>query len=64
MFNVFFTTKLSGNGLGMMMVKKILDDHNATIEVTSKKGKGCCVTIYLKVSSTDLLEKEQEGFPC
>ena len=41
-FNPFFTTKGvgQGTGLGLSIVKGILDDHDATIEITSEIGKG------------------------
>lgn len=40
LFSPFFTTKSTGVGLGLCTVKKILDSHNATIEVDSKLGHG------------------------
>ena len=41
-FNPFFTTKGvgQGTGLGLSIVKGILDDHDATIEITSEIGQG------------------------
>jgi len=41
-FNPFYTTKGvgQGTGLGLSIVKGILDDHDATIEITSEIGQG------------------------
>jgi signal transduction histidine kinase len=41
-FNPFYTTKEvgKGTGLGLSIVKGILDDHNATIEISSKVDDG------------------------
>lgn len=46
-YNPFFTTKESGSGLGLMIVKKIIDEHQGTISVQSKEGKGTTFTISL-----------------
>ncbi|HPC01967.1 MAG TPA: ATP-binding protein [Syntrophales bacterium] len=39
-FDPFFTTKPDGTGLGLSIVHKILEQHNAAIEVESVEGKG------------------------
>jgi signal transduction histidine kinase len=40
-FKRFFSTKGSeGTGIGLMITKKIIDEHNGMIEVESKKGSG------------------------
>lgn len=39
-FDPFFTTKPDGTGLGLSIVHKILEQHNAMIEVESIEGKG------------------------
>jgi len=44
-FNPFYTTKSSGIGLGLSIVHKILDQHNATIEVASSAGKGATFSL-------------------
>ena len=49
-FNPFFTKKKYGTGLGMTQVKKIVDLHMGTIEVTSKKGKGTRVMVTFPIN--------------
>ena len=39
-FNPFFTTKEEGTGLGMAISKKIIEDHDGTINVVSENGCG------------------------
>jgi len=36
----FFTTKQSGTGLGIMISKQILEQHDATLDIKQNKGKG------------------------
>jgi len=50
LFNPFFTKKQYGTGLGLTQVKKIIELHDGTIELTSEKGKGTEVKITLPVS--------------
>ncbi len=47
MFDPFFTTKESGTGLGMFIIKKIIDNHDGRIEIQSKQAKGTIVTVFL-----------------
>ncbi|MBW2558816.1 MAG: PAS domain S-box protein [Deltaproteobacteria bacterium] len=44
-FNPFFTRKKHGTGLGLTQIKKIIDLHQGTIEISSKEGKGTSVAI-------------------
>jgi signal transduction histidine kinase len=46
-FNPFFTRKNYGTGLGLSLVKKIVDLHQGKIEIISEKDKGTkvCVTL-------------------
>ncbi len=40
LFDAFFTTRAHGMGIGLAVVKRILDDHGFTIEVDSGDGRG------------------------
>ncbi|MBN1761308.1 MAG: PAS domain S-box protein [Chitinispirillaceae bacterium] len=46
-FIPFFTTKSNGSGLGLAVVKNIVNNHNGTVSVSSTEGKGTTFTITL-----------------
>lgn len=39
-FNLYFTTKTKGSGIGLSNVQKIIAEHNGSIYVNSESGKG------------------------
>jgi signal transduction histidine kinase len=45
----FHTTKPDGNGLGMMIVQKIMASHKGHLVITSEVGAGTTVEVYLPV---------------
>ncbi len=50
LFIPFFTTKATaekGTGLGLYVIKKIIENHGGEIEVNSAYGEGTAFTIYL-----------------
>lgn len=50
-----------GSGIGLSIVKAIMDAHEGKIEVESEPGKGTCFTIYLPadaLSALNLYEKD------
>lgn len=47
LFEVFFSTKPNGNGLGLPTVRKIVDAHHGTITCESELGRGTRFTIAL-----------------
>lgn len=46
-FDVFFSTKKEGSGLGLALTKKIVDQHRGTIVMQSEHGKGTSFRITL-----------------
>ncbi len=46
-FEPYFTTKRSGTGLGLAMVKKIVEEHEGHIAIQSSPEEGTLVTIKL-----------------
>jgi len=56
LFQSFFSTKgTDGTGIGLMMTKKIVDQHKGSIDVTSKKGRGSTFCIALPGSAVNAL---------
>jgi PAS domain S-box-containing protein len=51
-FDPFFTTKSEGTGLGLSISLKILENHGATIDVTSEEGKGSAFSVHLPAGQT------------
>ena len=47
-FDPFFTTKKGGTGLGLPICRKIIEDHEGSINIASSEGKGTTVTLLLK----------------
>ena len=46
-FEPKFTTKTSGMGLGLGMVRNIVETNGGTIQLTTKEGKGTVFTVTL-----------------
>ena len=48
-FNPFFTTKPKGSGLGLAVVRKIVDAHDGRIDMTTAEGRGTKFRVTLRV---------------
>lgn len=50
LFNLYFSTKPGGTGLGLPVVKRIIEEHKGTIEVDCPAPRGATFTLCLKKS--------------
>lgn len=48
-FDLYFTTKENGTGMGLSICHRIVTEHAGRIEVSSEEGKGTTFKIYLPV---------------
>jgi signal transduction histidine kinase len=56
LFYPFFTTKKHGSGVGLSIVKKIVDSHRGLIDVASQRGEGTTFTVRLPLVACGSVE--------
>ncbi len=49
-FNLYFTTKKSGSGIGLAVSYRVLQLHNGTLEFDSEVGKGTAFRFILPLA--------------
>jgi signal transduction histidine kinase len=52
-FNPFFTTKPQGSGLGLSIVRKIVDAHDGSIDLETAPGRGTVIRVTLPVRGSE-----------
>jgi signal transduction histidine kinase len=54
LFTSFFSTKgHRGTGLGLMVTRKLIEEHSGTIDVKSEPGKGTTVIVRMPCQQTN-----------
>jgi len=59
-FNLYFTTKKEGSGIGLAMTYRIIQLHNGQVDVESKLGQG--TTFTLKIPVVNPSETKLRGY--
>ncbi|MEG1039284.1 MAG: HAMP domain-containing sensor histidine kinase [Pseudomonas sp.] len=49
-FKPFYTTKQGGLGVGLVLVKRIMDRFGGSVRLSSREGKGTCVQLNFRVA--------------
>ena len=61
-FNLYFTTKKSGSGIGLAVSYRVLQLHNGTLEFESEAGKGTTFRLILPLAvAADKVAAESRG---
>ncbi|MNH17307.1 Sensor protein ZraS [compost metagenome] len=55
----FLTTKATGTGLGLAVVKAVARAHQGTLEIRSRPGRGTCAVVTLPLIDARNMEIEQ-----
>jgi two-component system sensor histidine kinase HydH len=53
-FRPFYTTKGDGTGLGLSLARRIVEDHQGRIDVSSTLGKGTTFSVVLPLQRTEI----------
>ncbi len=59
-FDPYFSTKKGGTGLGLFVVKSVLEKHDGHVEVESEVHKGTCFTLYLPAGERKLPDEHRD----
>jgi signal transduction histidine kinase len=52
-FRPFYTTKGDGTGLGLSLARRIVEDHQGRIDVSSTLGKGTTFAVILPLQRSE-----------
>jgi nitrogen fixation/metabolism regulation signal transduction histidine kinase len=60
-FEPYITTKPRGTGLGLPIVKKIVDEHHGNIDITNHPKGGALISIRLPICTLETKEEGKHG---
>ena len=61
LFTPFFTTKESGNGLGLCIVERIMREHMGHVNFSSAPGQGTTFRLWFPVMSPAAADSRSGG---
>lgn len=61
LFQPFFTTKPHGTGLGLVITRRIVEEHDGDISVRSSPGEGSTFVLSLPLAATGAVEQAPAG---
>ena len=57
LFDLHFSTKTTGTGIGLYVSRYLIEKHGGQIEVSSKEGRGACFEISFELKQKEELKK-------
>ena len=62
-FDMHFTTKNTGTGIGLYVARSVVNEHGGTITLRSSLGEGTCFTITIPIADSTAMDMEQALIP-
>lgn len=60
-FNLYFTTKPSGSGIGLAMTYRVMQLHNGSVEYESAEGRGTTFRLRLPLNPSEADAQQEAG---
>jgi signal transduction histidine kinase len=62
-FNLYFTTKKGGSGIGLAMAYRVMQLHNGSVEYDSVEGQGTTFRLRLPLSTAEVETRQEVAAP-
>jgi signal transduction histidine kinase len=59
-FDLYFTTKSGGSGIGLAMTYRILQLHHGSVDVQSRRGRGSEFLLRIPLTAADRIHRAQQ----
>jgi signal transduction histidine kinase len=59
-FDLYFTTKIGGSGIGLAMTYRILQLHHGSVDVQSREGRGTEFLLRIPLTAADRVHRAQQ----